>query len=92
MRFCQIHRALESAEEGICEVGARILLVPGPYPKPDYPDACQLVDALVIEKAEAAKRMHPVLRIWNFNLNNYAVQKCADELVDALSDQVGEPG
>lgn len=37
MRLCQIHRALESAEEGICEVGARILLVPGPYPKADYP-------------------------------------------------------
>lgn len=40
--YCRLHRAAESAEEGICEVAARVLLVPGPYPKDDYPAACDI--------------------------------------------------
>lgn len=46
--WCEEHRSVESAEEGICEVAARILLVPGPYPQPDYPTPCRIVEMLLI--------------------------------------------
>jgi hypothetical protein len=57
IRWCEVHRAAESAEDGECEVAARIINVPGPYPRDDYPTACRLVemrltpkDTLVVER------------------------------------------
>ena len=43
MRYCQKHRGMESAEEGICEVAGALLLA-------SVDSSCTLVDVLVIEE------------------------------------------
>lgn len=62
--YCQVHRAAESAEEGTCEVAARILLVPGPYTKSSYPEPCQFGEVpmlLIPDNAETVEQIADII-------------------------------